>query len=77
MVDSLNSSPLAVLLLDMIRLQWPTVAANLRNDLMVILQAPVLRPSLICLSVQHERVHRALDLAGYFAAFDLFPPLLC
>lgn len=72
-VEALDASPFTVLILDLIWLLWPAVSANLRNNLMVVLETPLLGSVLISFAVKHERVHRALDLARVLAFFDLFP----
>ena len=54
MVRPFNTSQVDELILDRIWFHWPTLATNLGDNLMVVLETPIFRPVLIRLAVEHE-----------------------
>ncbi len=71
MVDALDARPVFELLSDFFGLKGPTVTTDLRDDLVIVLEAPVLGSVLIGLAIQHERVHGPLDFARNLSLFNL------
>jgi hypothetical protein len=75
-IQPLELGPLVVLLAHAVGLHGPGGAANLRDDLMVVLRAVGLCEVLVRLAVEHEGVHRALDLSRRLALLHLPEALL-
>lgn len=70
-VDALDSRPLVKLVAYLVRFHGPAVSTDLRHDLVIVLQAPVLCTALKCLSIKHKGIHRTLYLARLLSLMDL------